>query len=117
MNPNHLSRRNFLTRIGVGGVALGTIAVGATAACSKGAGAAEGGATAKCDDTTGLDDAAKALRTSLKYSDAAPDPTKVCEKCLQFVAPEGEAACGGCKLFKGTVSPKGTCAGFAAKPA
>ena len=112
MNHNDVTRRAFLTRIGIGGLALGAVA-----ACGKSAGAAAAGAAAKCDDTTGLDDAAKATRTSLKYTDAGPDPAKACEKCLQYVPPEGGAACGGCKLFKGTVSPQGTCAGFAAKPA
>ena len=79
----------------------------------------EGGAgdAPKCDDTTGLDDAAKATRTSLKYVDKSTEAGKACKNCQQYTAPEGGAACGGCKLFKGTVSPEGYCAGFVAKPA
>jgi hypothetical protein len=104
------SRREFLTRLG-----LAALAVPAAAACGKQEGGAS--AAAKCDDTTGLDDAAKATRTSLAYREPSPDPAKACEKCLHFIAPEGGAACGGCKLFKGTVAAGGTCNGFVVKPA
>lgn len=104
------SRRIFLTRIGVGTLAIGAVSV--LQACGKKEGE---GAAPKCDDTTGLSDADKALRTSLKYMDKSPEATKSCKVCLQFTPPEGGAACGGCKLFKGTVSPEGYCNGFAAK--
>ena len=43
------------------------------------------------------------------------DPAKTCGKCQQYNAPEGGAACGGCKLFKGPVSTEGNCAGFVLK--
>lgn len=106
-----LNRREFLTRLGLSAVAVGAVA--SLSGCDK----KEGGAAAKCDDTTGLDDGAKATRTSLKYVDKSTEAGKECQLCLQYVAPEGGAACGGCKLFKGTVAPGGHCTGFAAKPA
>ncbi len=109
MNAENTSRRAFMSRLGLGALSIGAIA--AVQACGK----SGGGEGAKCDDTTGLDDAAKATRTSLKYTDKSPDPAKTCSKCQQFNAPEGGAACGGCKLFKGTVSPAGNCAGFVVK--
>ena len=111
MNANNSSRREFLSRLGIGALSIGAIA--AVQACVK----SEGGAAPKCDDMTGVDDAAKATRASLKYVDKSADPAKTCGKCLQYSAPEGGAACGGCKLFKGPVSADGNCQGFAAKPA
>ena len=109
MNPAYTSRRHFLSRLGLGALSIGAVA--AVAACGK----SEGGGAVKCDDTTGLDDASKATRTALKYADTSPDPAKTCVKCQQYIVPEGGAACGGCKLFKGTVAPNGNCTGFAAK--
>lgn len=104
-----LNRREFLTRLGLSAVAVGAVA--SLTGCDK----KEGGAAAKCDDTTGLDDGSKATRTSLKYVDKSTEAGKECKLCQQFVEPAGGAACGGCKLFKGTVSPAGYCSGFAAK--
>ncbi len=108
MNAENSSRRVFLSRLGLGALSIGAIA--AVQACGKG-----GGEAPKCDDLTGVDDAAKATRTSLKYVDKSADPAKTCGKCQQYNAPEGGAACGGCKLFKGPVSADGNCAGFVLK--
>ena len=108
MNTETSSRRVFLSRLGLGALSIGAIA--AVQACGKSEGAAP-----KCDDTTGLDEGSKATRTALKYADKSPDPAKTCSKCQQYNAPEGGAACGGCKLFKGTVSPEGNCSGFVQK--
>jgi hypothetical protein len=113
MNSENTSRRAFLTRLGLGAVSIGAIA--AVQACGKSGGA--GGEAPKCDDMTGVDDAAKATRTSLKYVDKSVEAGKSCKVCMQYIAPEGGAACGGCKLFKGPVSADGYCAGFAAKAA
>ena len=109
MQRDRLSRREFLTRLGIGALSIG--AVGALASC-KGGG---GGAGPTCTDLTGVPDAAKATRTALKYVDASVTEGKACEKCQQFTAPAGGASCGTCKLFAGPVSPKGYCTGFVAK--
>lgn len=111
MNANNTSRREFLSRMGIGALSIGAIA--AVQACGK----TEGGAGAKCDEST-LSEAAKATRTSLKYVEKSTEAGKSCKTCQQYVAPEGGAACGGCKLFdggKGQVQPDGYCTGFAAK--
>jgi len=109
MQRDRLSRREFLARLGIGTLSIG--AVGALANCKGG----EGGGTAACNDLTGVPDAAKATRTALKYVDTSVTEGKSCEKCQQFTAPAGGAACGTCKLFAGPVSPKGYCTGFVVK--
>ena len=109
MNSENTSRRAFLTRLGIGAVSIGAIA--AVQACGKGG----GGEAPKCDDMTGVDDASKATRSSLKYVDNSVESGKSCKVCQQYLAPEGGAACGGCKLFKGPVSTEGYCSGFALK--
>jgi len=104
-----LNRREFLTRLGLTAVAVGAVA--SLSGCEK----KDDGAAAKCDDTTSLDDGAKATRTSLKYVDKSSEAGKECKLCQHYVEPAAGVACGGCKLFKGTVSPVGYCSGFAAK--
>lgn len=54
------------------------------------------------------------LRETLKYSDHAADPRKVCSGCQQFL-PKPDADCGRCKLFKGPIHPAGSCLAFASK--
>ena len=58
------------------------------------------------------------MRTALKYQDKAGPDNKMCSGCLQFVPGKTAADPGGCKLFPGDteISPKGYCAGWAAKP-
>lgn len=108
MLSDRLSRREFLTRLGIGALSIG--AVSALASCKGG-----GGAGPACNDLTGVPDAAKATRAALKYVDTSVTEGKSCEKCQQFTAPAGGAACGTCKLFAGPVSPKGYCTGFVVK--
>lgn len=61
-----------------------------------------------CDDVAGLSDADKLTRTNAKYVDETPDLAKQCSGCQQFVPPPGDA-CGGCKVVKGPINPKGYC--------
>jgi len=100
------SRREFLTRLGVG--ALAATGVAGLAACGKGGGG--GGATA-CTDPTG---ASKATRDALKYTDTTPKPDQRCDNCALYVAaPEG---CGKCKIFSDSpVAPAGWCSSWAKK--
>lgn len=58
----------------------------------------------------------KPLRQKLQYTEKAPDDTRMCRKCAQWVQPPPDSFCGGCKLFKGAVSPSGYCLSFAPKP-
>ena len=105
-----ISRRQLLRRAIV--ASAGVAAAGVLAAACK------GGPTAlRCDDTTGLAPVDTATRKALEYVEASPDPEKTCAACAQYTAPSVEGTCGGCKMFKGTVNPKGTCKSFAAKPA
>ncbi len=110
MNAENTSRRAFMSRLGLGALSIGAIA--AVQACGKG-----GGDAPKCDDLTGVSDADKATRTALKYVDNSADPAKVCGKCQLYTAPEGGAACGGCKVIKGPIAPTGNCQSFAPKAA
>lgn len=72
-----------------------------------------------CTDVSSLAAGDLAVRTALGYVEPSPEPGKDCVGCLQFtVSPaDANAACGGCKLMKGPIHPKGYCKGFAAKNA
>lgn len=110
MSRDNSTRREFLTRLGLGALTVG--AASALVACGK---KEEGGAAVTCTDPAGT---SNPTRTSLKYVDVSPDPNKRCDNCQQYVAPEGGKACGGCKLFNSTdVAPKGYCNGWVQKTA
>lgn len=111
MQANNTNRREFLTRLGIGALTVG--AVSALAACGKKEGG--GAAAVACNDTTGLSEADKATRESLKYVDVSPDAAKLCKGCQQFVEPAAGAACGGCKIVKGPIAAGGYCTAFVAK--
>ncbi|NUO51370.1 MAG: hypothetical protein HOV80_21155 [Polyangiaceae bacterium] len=70
------------------------------------------GGNVTCDDTSGLSPEEAKARTDQNYLDTGPDPVKHCELCAQWVAP-AQAGCGGCKVLKGSISPKGSCNLFA----
>jgi hypothetical protein len=53
------------------------------------------------------------VRTTLGYVDRSPDPSKPCVKCIQYIAASAADQCGGCKVMKGPVHPKGYCNVFA----
>ena len=57
------------------------------------------------------------MRSAMKYQDKT-NGDKSCSTCMQFVPGKTPADLGGCKLFAGDteVSPKGSCAGWVAKP-
>lgn len=104
-----LSRREVLRQTAAFGV-MG--AFGATAACGK-----EKHATISCNDTTGLTAGEVQLRTVLAYADISPEAGKACARCIQFLPGPTPDACGGCKILKGPVNPKGSCRSFIVKPA
>ena len=70
---------------------------------------------ASCNDTTSLSAADAATRTTLGYVDKSPNDGQRCASCQQFVAAQESGACGGCKLLKGPIHPRGYCKAFAAK--
>jgi hypothetical protein len=99
-----LSRRDFLTRIGVGALAIGGAA--ALAACGK-----SGGGAAECKDPSG---ASNAQRTQNEYVDKSAKPGENCSGCALYVA--GDGGCGKCSLFGSSpVSPEGWCKAWAKK--
>jgi len=51
----------------------------------------------------------KATKQQVKYQET-PNKGQDCDKCLQFIAPDG------CKLVGGKINPKGWCLLFAPKP-
>lgn len=127
MSKTELSRRDFLLRVTAAG-ALGLGAGSVLSACGGGESGApapppesEGAAPAAqaaggCTDVSGLTEQELNQRVNVyKYVDQTPDPEKPCSACALYVeAPEG-AACGGCQLVKGPISPDGYCISFAPK--
>jgi hypothetical protein len=75
----------------------------------------EAPAPTACADTSGLTAEELQARTALVYADLAADPNKSCTTCQQYVAPAQKDACGGCKLLRGPIHPKGYCKAFAAR--
>ena len=83
--------------------------------------AAEASEAAQCDDLSAMSEADQAqsqqLRQSLGYVDQSVEASKNCSNCALFVAAEAGAACGGCNLIKGPISPSGYCNSWSQKPA
>lgn len=67
-----------------------------------------------CTDTRGLSQAEVGMRTANAYVDQTADPSKTCSNC-NFFETRGDAACGGCKVLKGPIAPRGYCRLWAAK--
>lgn len=69
-----------------------------------------------CADVTGLSpDEVRARNDTAAYTETAPDPSKKCSLCAQWVPPPSTPACGGCKVVKGPINPEGGCRLFVAK--
>jgi hypothetical protein len=89
-----LTRRRLLLNavpLGVAGLAL-----------ARGAGAA-----GAC-----VQPASEALRASLNYVGAAPDPASACAHCAFFTAAAAGDACGECTIMSGSVDATGHCDSF-----
>jgi hypothetical protein len=54
----------------------------------------------------------EALRASLNYVSAAPDPAAACAHCAFFTADAAGGACGACKILGGAVDAAGHCDSF-----
>lgn len=98
-----MNRRDFIHHTSVLTLAAATSSL--LAACTK---------TLNCEDTTGLDEPSKAMRTALKYVDKSPEPAKLCSGC-NFYSAAAADACGGCTLLKGKIHPSGYCSSWIAK--
>jgi hypothetical protein len=68
-----------------------------------------------CQDVSALSDAEKTGRTALQYTDKSPQADKHCSACNFWQPNSDPAQCGGCKLVKGPIHPKGYCTAFAPK--
>ncbi len=114
---NMITRKEFLKKLGLIGVA----AFGGSTlltACSKGGEQSGGGAAADpCADISGLSDADKQTRTQFQYATTSADPNKTCDKCALWQGVTGSGPCGACQVVKGPIAVLGTCTAFAAKPA
>jgi hypothetical protein len=127
MMKSEITRRNFLEKTAYTAAATLTLGYLLAGCKSEGdAGAAKGAGDTKkqaasgdfsCTDVSGLSDADKATRESLKYVDKTPDPAKPCDACALYTQPTGGAQCGGCTVVKGPIHPKGYCTAWAPKPA
>ncbi len=133
-DEHDVSRRSFLQRLSIIGVA----GVGGSTLLSACGGSEDGGesggaqsqtsdegaaATAdlNCDDLSALSDAQMQQRQSmvesLNYVAETPNPEQNCANCALYQQPEAEEttdnACGGCQLFPGPVYPNGYCTSWA----
>jgi hypothetical protein len=64
-----------------------------------------------CADDGALSEADRAARQAIEYQQSAPDPTRACERCVQWQ--ESSDGCGGCTVVAGPIHPLGTCKLFA----
>ena len=70
---------------------------------------------ASCTNTSGLAPGDVQARAALGYADLGPDSQRHCFSCSQYVEPESAGSCGGCKVLKGPIHPRGTCNAFTPK--
>ncbi|RDV38494.1 hypothetical protein DV096_06655 [Bradymonadaceae bacterium TMQ3] len=114
-----LNRRQFLERAAI----LGALATGAgtfLAACEPSGQSQATGSTRKgqagteasavsCDDTSGLNEAQIATRTTNGYVEKTSKPDQRCDNCALYTKPEAGADCGGCTVVAGPINPGGWC--------
>jgi hypothetical protein len=105
--PALVSRRGLLGGAATAALAVVGVGVG-VAGCKK--------APLVCDGLPGIAPADVQLRTTLDYKDTTLALDRLCVDCTLFVAAPTEDACGGCKVVRGPINPKGTCRVFLRKP-
>jgi len=96
--PSPMSRRALL------GHTACVVSLMVLPACSKKEPVTCGGTNPSAED--------QKIRTQLQYTDQAAEPARVCKNCVQYVEASEAGACGTCKLIKGPIHPRGTCAVF-----
>lgn len=95
-------------RAWLGGAATAVVAIVGAAACK--------GEPLVCDGLPSVAPADVPLRKTLEYVDTSPQPERACDGCTFYTAPSAPDTCGGCKVVRGPIHPKGTCKLFAKKP-
>lgn len=63
-----------------------------------------------CGDPT-----SEPLRSTLHYTNSAPNPAQSCNACSFFTPEEGNQPCGKCQIMSGPVNPNGHCDSWAKK--
>lgn len=134
-NEHDVSRRDFLQRLSIVGVAGigGSTLLSACGGGSDGQGGGSGqgqtsgqaagpaSADLSCNDLSALSDAQQQQRSqmaeSLNYIEQTENPEQYCANCALYEQPEAEETtdneCGGCQLFPGPVHPNGYCTSWA----
>lgn len=98
-NQPNLARRQALRVIGQGVVGAVVLAHATDAFAVK------------CDAK--VDGKSKKMRKALQYVEKSKQKGKNCKNCMQWIAPEKDEKCGGCKLFSGPVAAEGYCLSYA----
>lgn len=105
-----LGRREMIKR------GLMLTVVSATGAAALSACGGEEKKSLSCMDTSGLSPQEVTMRQAQKYVDASPHGVqKDCENCNFYDVAPAPDTCGGCKVIKGPIHPKGFCNLWAAK--
>lgn len=68
-----------------------------------------------CDDLSNVSAEEVGKREKFGYVKKSTDPERICNNCGLHIPAVSEKDCGGCILFKGPVSPEGSCIQFVAK--
>ena len=110
--PDPVSRRDFLARFAAAGAVVSASSV--LAACGGGGAPTT---AAACEGYASVAPEALQIRQTFQYVDQTPNAAQNCANCASYIAPAGEGACGGCKLFAGPVVANGYCTGWAAMTA
>lgn len=117
-----LSRRESLARLGGGAMLLASSLVGHARLARAGDPPSASSAPVAddkskdvkdCTEGVELSEQSKRMRKTLQYVSKSSKPDKYCSNCSQWIPPEGEGPCGGCKLFSGPVNANGYCLSWA----
>lgn len=65
-------------------------------------------ASVKNFEEASLTDQEKSIRSSLKYVDSTPIPTRTCDNCKLYTLPR-DSVYGGCKVVPGPIHARGYC--------
>jgi hypothetical protein len=101
LDPDARLHRRTLLRAGAGLLA----GVAPLVACGK-------KYPTSCMSVDGLSDAEKKARETLQYVDMTSYADKTCATCQHWIVEAAEGECGGCKLVKGPIHPRGYCTIF-----
>lgn len=67
-----------------------------------------------CNKSSGLSTSDVKARDDTQYVEPSPTPSTACDICQYWI--DGNAnSCGGCRLLRGPIHPKGTCRLFVGK--